>query len=120
MKKRPKDDSQSFADKLEEKLIDFAVRIIRLSARLPRTPAGKHVAGQILRSGTSPCPKLWRSEGLLKAGPISFTRSESCSRNSTRHQFGFELLSAVNCYRESCLLISSKKMVTYVESLQHH
>jgi len=63
MKKRYKDDNQSFADKLEERLIDFAVRIIRLSARLPRTPAGKHIAGQILRSGTSPAPNYGEARG---------------------------------------------------------
>ena len=63
MKKRYKDDNQSFADELEERLIDFAVRIIRLSASLPRTPAGKHVAGQILRSGTSPAPNYGEARG---------------------------------------------------------
>jgi four helix bundle protein len=47
---------QSRADLLEERLIDFAVRIVKLSANLPRTPAGKHIAGQIMRSGTSPAP----------------------------------------------------------------
>ena len=36
--------SQSRADELEERLIDFAVRIVKLSANLPRTPAGKHIA----------------------------------------------------------------------------
>lgn len=41
---------------LEERLIDFAVRIIRLADSLPRTSAGKHIAGQIVRSGTSPAP----------------------------------------------------------------
>jgi len=41
---------------LEDRLIDFAVRIIRLSAALPATQAGSHVAQQILRSGTSPAP----------------------------------------------------------------
>ncbi|MBN1795573.1 MAG: four helix bundle protein [Sedimentisphaerales bacterium] len=41
---------------LEERLIDFAVRIIRLADSLPRTRAGNHVAGQIVRSGTSPAP----------------------------------------------------------------
>lgn len=49
-------DAQSRADDLEGRLIDFAVRIVRLSARLPKTPAGRHVAAQILRSGTSPAP----------------------------------------------------------------
>lgn len=45
---------QSKSDELESRLIDFAVRVIKLSARLPKTPAGRHIAGQILRSGTSP------------------------------------------------------------------
>jgi four helix bundle protein len=54
---------QSKADELEERCIDFAVRIIKLSAQLPKTPAGKHVAGQILRSGTSPAPNYGEARG---------------------------------------------------------
>lgn len=42
------------ADRLEQRLIDFAVRIIKLTTQLPKTTAGKHIAGQVLRSGTSP------------------------------------------------------------------
>jgi four helix bundle protein len=49
-------DKQMKADELQERLIDFAVRIIKLSSRLPKTLAGRHIAGQILRSGTSPPP----------------------------------------------------------------
>ena len=41
---------------LEERLLEFSVNIIRLSETLPATRAGNHVAGQILRSGTSPYP----------------------------------------------------------------
>ena len=41
---------------LKDRLIDYAVRIIRLTEALPNTKAGTHVAGQILRSGTSPAP----------------------------------------------------------------
>ena len=51
------------ADKLEERLIDFAVRIVILSANLPKTPAGKHIAGQIMRSGTSPAPNYGEARG---------------------------------------------------------
>ena len=54
---------QSRADKLEERLIDFAVRIVRLSTSLPRAPAGLHIAGQILRSGTSPAPNYGEARG---------------------------------------------------------
>ena len=41
---------------LEERLLDFAARIIRLVETLPNTRAGNHVAGQLLRSGTSALP----------------------------------------------------------------
>jgi len=50
------DVKQEKAQAIEERLIDFAVRITKLSSRLPKTQAGRHIAGQILRSGTSPAP----------------------------------------------------------------
>ncbi len=55
--------SQARADQLEDRLINFAVRVIKLSAALPKTPAGKHIAGQILRSGTSPAPNYGEARG---------------------------------------------------------
>lgn len=55
--------AQSRADELEERLIDFAVRIVRLCAYLPRTPAGKHIGGQLVRSGTSPAPNYGEARG---------------------------------------------------------
>jgi len=39
---------------LEERLIEFAVRIIEISEKLPKTQVGTHVSGQLVRSGTSP------------------------------------------------------------------
>jgi four helix bundle protein len=41
-------------DKLSERLIAFAVRIIALANALPRAAAGRHIARQLLRAGTSP------------------------------------------------------------------
>ncbi len=41
---------------IQNRLIDFAVRIIKVADALPETRAGRHVAGQVLRSGTSPAP----------------------------------------------------------------
>ena len=43
-------------DNLEERLVDFAVRILRLCDTLPNTPGGRHIRGQLLRCGTSPAP----------------------------------------------------------------
>src|SRR5438034_9769282 len=54
---------QAAADGLEDRLINFAVRIIKLSGGLPRTPAGKHIAVQIMRSGTSPAPNYGEARG---------------------------------------------------------
>ncbi len=39
---------------LQNRFIDYAVRIIHVSEQLPETKAGKHISFQILRSGTSP------------------------------------------------------------------
>jgi four helix bundle protein len=41
---------------LEERLLEYSVRIIKIVEQLPNTKAGNHVAGQLLRSGTSPYP----------------------------------------------------------------
>jgi len=39
---------------LEERLLSIAVVVIDVSEKLPNTRAGNHIAGQLLRSGTSP------------------------------------------------------------------
>ena len=47
---------------LQDRLIDFAVRIIRLSEAIPESKAGKHICIQILRSGTSPAPNYGEAQ----------------------------------------------------------
>ncbi len=44
------------ANKLEDRLIDFAVRVITVVEALPDTKAGKHIANQLVRAGTAPAP----------------------------------------------------------------
>ncbi len=50
-------------DDIEERLIDFAVRIIKLCDNLPKTRAGNHTAGQLLRSGTAPAALYAEARG---------------------------------------------------------
>ena len=50
-------------DDIEERLIDFAVRMINLCGHLPDTAAGRHVSGQSLRSGTAPAPHYSEARG---------------------------------------------------------
>ena len=47
---------------LEDRLIDFAVRIIRIAESLPRTKVANHIAGQLIRCGTSPAPNYGEAQ----------------------------------------------------------
>ena len=48
--------SNSRADNLEDRLVQFAVDVVALVEQLPQTPQTKHIANQILRSGTAAAP----------------------------------------------------------------
>ena len=47
---------------LEDRLIEFAVRIIRMVESLPSSKVGEHITGQIVRSGTSPAPNYGEAQ----------------------------------------------------------
>lgn len=47
---------------LEKRLIDFAVRIMDLVETLENTRAGNHIAGQLVRCGTSPAPNYGEAQ----------------------------------------------------------
>jgi len=53
----------SKSDQLEKRLIAFAAAILALSSRLPRTPQGRHVCGQMLRSGTAAAANYGEARG---------------------------------------------------------
>ena len=70
--------SNDSAYDLEDRLIDFAVMVLNIAEMLPKTTAGIHVAGQILRSGTSPAANYGEVQG-------------SESRKDFIHKFGIVL-----------------------------
>ena len=47
---------------LEDRLINFAVRVLNVTESLPYTKAGSHIAGQLVRSGTSPAPNYGEAQ----------------------------------------------------------
>ena len=55
--------SQEQADELQERLVEFAVAIIRVVSKLPSTPVGRRLAVQMLHSGTSPAPNYGEARG---------------------------------------------------------
>ena len=47
---------------LEDRLIAFAVEVIRLTEMLPRSAIGNHIRGQLTRSGTSAAPNYGEAQ----------------------------------------------------------
>src|SRR5437762_6425759 len=53
----------SRAKELERRLIAFASAIVSLSSKLPRTPQGRHIGLQLLRSGTASAANYGEARG---------------------------------------------------------
>lgn len=47
---------------LQDRLVDFAVRIIKVVESLPDSRAGRQVANQLVRAGTSPAPNYGEAQ----------------------------------------------------------
>lgn len=50
-------------DDIQERLLNFAVAVIKICSSLPKTQAGIHISNQLLRSGTSPAPNYSEARG---------------------------------------------------------
>jgi four helix bundle protein len=82
---------------LEERLLEFAVQIIRLVEKFPATRAGNHVPSQLLRSGTSPLP----NHGEAQAA-------------ESRRDFVHKLRISLKELRETCRWLKLTKRVPLV------
>ncbi len=51
---------------LEERLPEFSTRILRAVESMPRSEAGRHVGGQLLRAGTSPYASHGEADQLIR------------------------------------------------------
>ena len=88
------------SDELLERLIDFAVRVGKVVDALPDTRMGRHVAGQLVRSGTSPAPNY----------------EEGCAAES-RADFIHKLSICLKELRESCCWI---RLIIKTDMLPEH
>jgi len=52
---------------LEERLLEYSTKIIKLTNKIVATRAGNHLAGQLLRSGTSPYPNHGEAQSAESA-----------------------------------------------------
>ena len=67
---------------LEERLLKYSARIISLVEALPRTRTGDHIAGQLLRSGTSAYPN--HGEAQAAESPKDFIHKIKISLKELR------------------------------------
>ena len=67
---------------LEERLLEYAVQIIRVVDQVPKTRAGNHVAGQLLRAGTSAYPN--HGEAQAAESPKDFVHKLRISLKELR------------------------------------
>lgn len=83
---------------LEERLLEYAARIIRLTEQMNRTTAGVHVAHQVLRSGTSPLPN--HGEAQAAESPADFVHKLKVCLKELRETFRWlRLIQKVRCSR---------------------
>ncbi len=88
---------------LEDRLIAFAARCIKVSDTLPSTMAGQHLAGQLCRSGTSPALNYGEAQGA-----------------ESRKDFVHKMSVSLKELRETliCLKIVAKAEMLALEKLQ--
>lgn len=86
---------------LEQRLIDFAVLIIRHVESLPDTRTGNHLGNQLLRSGTSPALNYGEAQGAE-------------SKRDFIHKFGIILKEL----RESLICLKILKRIAYLKDDQ--
>ena len=78
------------SQELSDRLLDFAVAVAKLSDSLPDTRLGRHVAGQIVRCGTSPGPNY--EEACAASSRREFTYKLSiCLKEIRETQFWLQL-----------------------------
>jgi four helix bundle protein len=88
---------------LDERVINFATLIIDLSQNLPNTMAGKHLSGQIIRSGTSPA--LQYGEAHAAESPDDFIHKMKVALKELRETFNaLRIVKKMNWLLEEKLL----------------
>src|SRR5262245_44160242 len=58
------------SEELLDRMITYAARMGKLADALPKTRMGRHIAGQIIRCGTSPAPNY--AEACAAESPADF------------------------------------------------
>ncbi|NIV99828.1 four helix bundle protein, partial [Candidatus Saccharibacteria bacterium] len=75
-----------FAKELEKRTREFAVRIIKISTRLPNTPEGRVVRNQLTKAGTS-VGANYREANRARSKADFRNKIKICESESSETQF---------------------------------
>ena len=84
-------DNKQFARELETRTLNFAIRIVRLSAKLPNTPEGKVVRNQITKAGTS-VGANYREANRARSRADFKNKISICESESSETQYWLEVI----------------------------
>lgn len=76
---------------LRERTKQYALAIIRFCARLPSTPEGNLIRGQLLRSGTSPGAQ-YREAASGRSRAEFISKTESCLQELDESAYWLEII----------------------------
>ena len=85
---------KKFAKDLEKRTRRFAVRIIKISVRLPNTPEGKVVRNQLTKAGTS-VGANYREANRARSKADFRNKIKICESESSETQFWLEVITEV-------------------------
>ena len=94
-------EKESFSKDLERRTRKFAVKIIHLSSKLPRTPEGQVIKNQITKSGTS-IGANYREANRARSKADFKSKIKICESEASETQYWLETITDVKWlpYRE--------------------
>jgi four helix bundle protein len=87
-------DNKEFSKQLEKRTKKFAVRIIRLSMKLPDTPEGRVVRNQITKAGTS-IGANYREANRARSKADFANKIKICESKASETQYWLEVIAEV-------------------------
>ena len=85
---------KKFAKDLEKRTRRFAVRIIKISAKLPNTPEGRVVRNQLTKAGTS-VGANYREANRARSKADFRNKIKICESESSETQFWLEVIAEI-------------------------
>jgi four helix bundle protein len=88
-------DNKEFGRKLEKRTREFAVRIIRLSVKLPNTPEGRVIRNQLTKAGTS-IGANYREANRARSKADFRNKISICESEASETQYWLEIIRDMN------------------------